>query len=344
VRSRARINDNGYIVGTATKVSDGTTHGILLIPEQVQRDGAPTTNNQVVVGQQMNMTNFISGGFATNAVTSYHWAIPGANNTTNDTAFYDYEPTAQNSNYTNLFTPTNYTTNNYCNYYWSSGGTNQVVSCTTIMYGQTNTVAATLNVERPVAGIATATGTTTIFSYGSTHLVVFGDATTGINGMTFTETNSVPSPFTGNFIWNQLVNTNSVVRTGLVPTSFSSFGYDGGDGNYYPYHYITGSTAVDSPQTTLYSDDATSLRQFTATMYLMWKASTNSVNGDKTVAVPIRSWQWNWNSEATNSAPSTNGTSAWTLLYGTNYPSPGLANIDATNEPTWSTNEFYNRH
>jgi len=315
---------------------------VILIPEQVQRDGAPTTNNTVVVGQQMNMTNVISGGFATNAVTSYHWGIPGANNTTNDTAFYDYEPNATNSCYTNLFTPTNYTTNNYCNFYWSSGGTNQVVYCTNVIYGQTNVVSATLNVQRPVAGIIATTGTTVIdttnprlpfLRFG----LIYGD---GTPGMTFSQTNTpAPGGFTGNFLWNQIINTNSV--TWIAPPSLSSgygsYGYDGA--RRWEYPYTTNADAHDSPGSALLSFNTNIVRNFTATMYLMWQASTNSTGGDKTVAIPLRSYQWNWAAAATNGIAGTNV--AWGVQSATNYTSG--PNIDTTNEPIWSTNEFYNK-
>lgn len=142
--------------------SRARTHAVMLVPDQIQRDGRGVSadNNTVCVGQQICLTNVISG-IPTNAITSYQWTIPGANNTTNDTAFYDYEPTAMNSNYTNLFTPTNYTTNSYCNFYWSAGGTN-TVTCTIVIYGQTNTASATFNVVRPFAEIMVTNGPTTI--------------------------------------------------------------------------------------------------------------------------------------------------------------------------------------
>jgi len=40
-----------------------------------------STNNTVWVGQQINLTNMVLGSATNSAVTSYHWAIPGANNT-----------------------------------------------------------------------------------------------------------------------------------------------------------------------------------------------------------------------------------------------------------------------
>jgi hypothetical protein len=69
----------------------------------------------------------------------------------------------------------------------------------------------------------------------------------------------------------------------------------------------------------------------------MWQADTNSfnVNGDKTVPVPLKRYQWNWNAVATNSG------SAWGVQSSTNYAT--APNAEATNEPTWSPNEYYNR-
>jgi hypothetical protein len=317
----------------------------MLVPDQITRDGNPinSTNNTVVVGQQINLTNMISG-VLTNAITSYQWHIPGANNTTNDPAFYDYQPSATNSCYTNLFTPTNYTTNSFIQFYWSSAGTNQV-SCTTVIYGKTSTVAATLNVLRPTSSL-TASTTTTSLQTDNPRLprVIFADVLGGTNGIIFTGTVSAPAPFTGTNVWNQIVNNDvEQVRSPLTSFQIQSSGYDGTKNNWYPYQEFVGANPVDSPGQGLFSFETNNTRQFTATMYLMWKADTNSVNGDKTVAVPLRSWQWNWGYTVTNAAPSTNGTSAWGIQASTNYPSYGLTNVDETNEPTWSTNEAFNR-
>jgi hypothetical protein len=55
MRARA-INDNGAIAATAE--TNGVTHGIILIPDVITRDGYPNT---VVVGQQVNLANVVLG-------------------------------------------------------------------------------------------------------------------------------------------------------------------------------------------------------------------------------------------------------------------------------------------
>ena len=298
-----------------------------------------STNNTVWVGQQINLTNMVLGSATNAAVTSYHWAIPGANNTTNDTAFYDYEPNATNSCYTNLFTPTNYTTNSSCNFYWSSAGSNQVVYCTNVIYGQTNVVSATFNVSRPSAWIFATNGSiyadTNYKASGYPYLHYGNFRAGGVPGIKFYETNSaLPSGFIATNVWNQIIVSDTTKRVGSSTTTTNSFGYDGDYDWEYPYS--TNTPTSDSPGTPLRSDLTSVSRNFTATMYLMWQAATNSVNGDKTVVVPLRKYTWQWSGTATNNA----GT--WGLFPGSTNASATDINVDVTNEPTWSTNAAHN--
>jgi len=367
------INDKNTIVGIAgkTRNNDDTlatplypanyfysgsavvypSHAIMLIPDKIQRDGQDITgtNANVWVGQQICLTNVISG-FATNVVTSYHWHIPGVTGSTNDTAFYDYdEPNQINSNYTNLITPTDYTTNNYINFYWCGDATNLPVSCTQVIYGQTNTVTATLNVQRPNAVISTDHGVIAVDagSYrtiqSGTNFIIdpstalhFGSALTGATpGMKFgVDASAFPagSNSTNNIIWNQVVNSDlSVVSTATSAlTSTNSGGYDsGGKPGDYPYNY--GNEADDSPgRAGLQTNYTSSTRSFTATMYLMWQPSTNMVGGDKTVPVALKCWPWHWSATATNGAPS----AGWGLENST-YPST-TSDVDVTSPPIWT--------
>ena len=157
------MNDGGAILGIANHIpisGSQTTNLIVLVPNSITRDGLPinSTNNTVCVGQQINLTNMISG-VPTNAITSYQWNIPGA---MNGTAFKDYIPDpgltndngydSKDSNYTNL-APSDLT-NSYCNFYWSDGATNRMITCTTTICGQTNIATVYLNVERPIASIS----------------------------------------------------------------------------------------------------------------------------------------------------------------------------------------------
>jgi hypothetical protein len=323
----------------------------MLIPDSIYRDNLPinSTNNTVCVGQQMNLTNIISG-VPTNAITSWSWSIPGANGNTNtDTAIYDYEPTVTNSCYTNLVTPTNYLTNSsgipFCNFYWTAPGTNQV-SCTTVIYGQTNTVSATLNVLSPttnsiLAQTNAADPVAADTNYASYPLfpsseypswLHFGQGTNGLSGINFFQTNSSPSGISGNFHWVQIVTSAVVTYSGGSGGSFTIHKNPGVDTTY-PYDFPTASpnTVNDSPGSPLGATSMTQTENFAATMYLTWQASTNSTGGDKTVPVALRAVNWNWSGTATN-------TSGWTLVPGSASLPTNLADFPATNEPTWSTN------
>jgi len=308
------MNNCGSIVGTATNtITGGPLHGVMLIPDQITRDNNPinSTNNTVVIGQQMNLTNMISG-VPTNAITYWKWSIPGANGNTNtDTAIYDYEPNTNNSNYTNLVTPTNYLTNSsgipFCNFFFTAPGTNQV-SCTTVIYGQTNTVSATLNVLGPPNARMTANTNAAApiavdgnyFRTNPPTWLHFGQAQYGMDGITFSQANSNPSGVNGNFTWVQVINSDLAAITnatsGTVVHTTSGFDSE-------PYPYDTNTPTSDSPASPLLSTggDQGIYRRFVATMYLTWQA-TNLPSGDKTVPVPLRAVAWNWSGSATNSA------------------------------------------
>jgi len=337
------INDSGAIVGTATYSGTDTSiaagsHGVLLLPDQIMRDNNPinSTNNTVWVGQQVCLTDVVSG-VPTNAITSYHWVIPGANKTTNDTAFYDYQPTAYNSNYTNLFTPTNYTTNSYCNFYWSSGASNQVVYCTNVIYGQTNVVSATFNVSRPTDIITTpqigaiTAGTNDPDFPGEARLAFGNVSSFSTVGILFT--NAAPSAASiGISRWVQLITSDVVTN---MPSGVADISRDGCDGlPNFPYN--SGPQANDSPNGPLFSTNTSTSRYFNATMYLMWQPTNSLVlNGDKTVMVPLKGYPWHWSGTAVN----TSGT--WTGPTSPQYPPTNAANIDVTNEPTWTTNSGF---
>jgi hypothetical protein len=346
---------NALLGGTAFKVSDGALHSILYLTGQITRDGKPinSTNNVICVGQQINLTNIISGVPA-NAITSYQWAIPGANNTANDTAFYDYEPNATNSCYTNLFTPTNYTTNSYCNFYWSTGGSNQVVYCTNVIYGQTNVISAAFNVLKPEADISNIQGTISVdANFEDGHGVAtfphlhFGrphdTGDTNVPGMTFTHS-SPAFPFTGTYIWIQTLNGDSLTFTapGKSPLSIvSPPGVDAGRPPNVTFPYDSDAESPggtqDSPGSPLFASDQTASRSFSATMYLMYRPFTNSLNGDKSVMVPVAAWPWNFSATATNSTPNTNRIeTGWYLLNST--PPTTIQDVLTNTEPQWATN------
>ncbi len=55
------------------------------------------------------------------------------------------------------------------------------------------------------------------------------------------------------------------------------------------------------------------------------------LNGDKVIWVPLRSYKWTFSGTATNAAPTGIGWGMKSIS-----PTTGIANVDATNEPTWA--------
>jgi hypothetical protein len=320
----------------------------MLLPDQITRDGNPITgtNANVWVGQQISLTNMVMGSPTNSIVTSYQWHIPGVTGSTNDPAFYDYEPNQLNSNYTNLVTPTNYTTNSYINFYYCGDATNLLVSCTQVIYGQTNTITATLNVQRPNAFITALHGIIAVdagnWSSGDSSTALhFGSALPGATpGMKVGVNASVfPAGSNGmnNLIWNQLINSNYTRLTTATGTLIltNSGGYDclRPPNDSYPYP-SNGNEVDDSPgRAGLQTNYSSCTKSFSATMYFMWQPSTNMVGGDKTVVVALRCWPWQWSATATNGAPG----AGWGLE-SSNYPSVTVPDVDVTNPPIW-TNE-----
>ena len=324
----------------------------MLIPDQITRDGNPITNNLVCVGQQINLTNMITG-IPASAISSWGWTIPGATgNTNSDTAIYDYQPTAENCNYTNLIVPTNYTTNAtggnlpFCHFYWTAPGTNQVVMCTATIYGQPTTMSAAFNVVKPTVNISAQTTPTTIYDeLGGYYRLVFGNDETGTNGIMFQTNNyTLPPGISGTLYWNQVLSSDSFTATTPTgPFTVASSGYDGTTNNWYPYHSFinNGANPVDSPQSgVLRSLWNTYSRNFNATMYATWKATPASVGGDQTIEVPLKGIQYSWVASATNTAPTNSGGGQWELIKGTE--SLNQIDFDVTSEPQWQTNAAFN--
>jgi hypothetical protein len=267
-----------------------------------------------------------------------------ADRTPNDTAFYGYAPDANNSNYQNLFTPTDYTKNNYCNFYWSRAAGPQVVKCTATVYGQAVTTYAILNLLRPTNVNLAASNqsplqvSTLYASAYASQVPISGDPYLcyGLNrssqyGIYFTPTGSSPSGSAGTNEWIQTINTtyvNRITSSGSHPHTTS--GLD----TYYPdADFDQTGAAYDSPAGALVTDDMSATRSGTFTTYWMWKpyADDPALNGDNTIWVPLRSYQWSFNESCTNAPPTPDNSTGWAIsASSTNSPAP---NIDATNEP-----------
>jgi hypothetical protein len=326
-------------------------HAVAIVPDPILRDDAVITssNDTVCVGQQMNLTYVPPTNYAGTA-TNYLWKIPGADN---GTAFKDYEPNDTNSCYTNL-APSDLT-NSYCHFYWCGDATNQTVTCTAIMNGNsvtesatlsllsptTNPILASTNALAPIAADTNYIRYSVFKSYDSAWLH-FGPALNGHSGITFSQTNSSPNGFSGNFDWVQVITNYAAQTVHDSGPSTTVHSYPGLD-TFYPYDlgHPSPNSVNDSPGVPLSSSslDVSKSTSFNATMYLIWQASTNSTGGDKTVPVPLRKVNWNWSGNATNN-------SGWTLIPDSAVYPTNLNDLPATNEPTWTNNvmNFYITH
>ena len=327
------INNGGAIVGWATYTQvpyAPVYHGVMLVPNYITRDGKDinSTNNTVCVGQQINLTNMISG-VPTNAITSYRWGIPG-------TAFVDYVPDtnypSEHSNYTNL--EPSYLTNSYCNFYWFNGGTNRMVYCTNVIYGQTNVVFAQFQVETPTVTSSSANAVTNVSldtNYSTpgglfipVNVLHLGDIAS-TPGVAFSASITPPTNFsTGHYEWVQK-EMASLAQVTYGGTNYYSKAVTNALDTRYPMFQDT--NAVDGPSISIASTNwnPTSYEQ-TFTMYLLWEPNTPN---SRFVALKQLTWHW----RGTAVYGSTNG---WSL---TSPQIPGIISfVDATNNPTWDTN------
>ena len=122
--------------------------------------------------------------------------------------------------------------------------------------------------------------------------------------------------------------------------------YDGSDFPY-PTGVVDTVSVNDSPGTYLPEWATTANMYFDATMYLMWRPSTNVVGSDNTVFVPLRAYHWPWSASATNSTATMNSDGTWTnngtgwSVVSPSYPphtNDASADTNWITEPIWNTN------
>jgi hypothetical protein len=285
-----------------------------------------TQTNTVIVGQQMNwycqlsVTNQLMTNFP---LANCQWTIPGV-------TISNYVEAADASS---AMVVTNFPLNNSnVVFYWVDGASNRAVQCSALVNGKTVTGQATFNVLRPTAKISP--WTTSVNVYGN--LLVFLDLTMP-NGITFSNTISIPANFPGSVEWIQVCNyrvrqcldTNLVwhreIENGLSPYGDTPIPYTAG--------LRSGTNPVDSPRQPLpYGGyllcDATN----TFTMWMMFKPT----NG---IPVPLRAVNWFWSGSATNDVSQIGGND-WQLESGTNSVNPN--DFDTQTYPIWNS-DIHNR-
>jgi hypothetical protein len=303
---------------------------VMLLPDQITRDGNPinSTNNSVCVGQQINLTNIISG-VPTNAITSYQWNIPG-------NTFKNY---ATNSvgQFTGVLSPlqTNDLAQPGVSFYWIDGQTNRVVSCQTVIYGQTNVVTANLNIQAPsdvsidtsdTSGSAAVDRNYAYFlenpNATNSIAVHFGDG--AITGAIFNANITPPSGYApGHYVWIQLIGFNETAADG--GTNYTRGPVTNVLDTVAPY-IAPDTPFVDSPAVILPAGESGGFLQDQFTTYLMWEPSTPNAQ-----YVPLKKVSWGWTGYGTYTAGNN-----WTS---SNLSGPGTLPVsDATNHPTWSNN------
>jgi len=337
------------ITGANLESGPSGTHEI--IPILIERDGQPITskNNIVVIGQQINSSLYAPGL----DITSYQWDVPGVGGD----AFSDFEPDANDSGYTAL-EPKNLTGPS-ASFYWQGDEGSIPITCTVTLHGQPRTFTATLNVRRPDGDIIATVNNnvavdTNYHPFSGMLCLHFGNNLgTGAEGMSFLATTITPpndatgKPFTGDFEWIQVINSDVFTDTLFNGTlAFrASYGLD----STYPYNIDPRTGAVifqqnpvtDSPGNLLPNPSLyiQYTRNFSATMFLMWRPN-NLPAGENAVWVPLKSVDWSWSAVVTS--PGTQN-ATWSLQTSPPPSSPGPPGTLVSEhlfpvEPQWTKN------
>ena len=273
--------------------------------------------NTVIVGQQINLRCQLSATMTNVTLTNFQWTVPGF-------AISNYVVAADSSS---AMVVTNFPLNNSnVVFYWVDGATNRVVQCSATVQGKTVTAQAAFNVLRPTAKVTTQTTSVGIDTFLTPPRLGFYDVNTYTDGITFSNTMTIPSGFSGTNEWVQIVlnpyrarqDTNSVwwvlTENGAAPYLDTS----------YPYTNVTANIAVDSPITPLLNG----YREVTVTnsfkMWLMFKPTGGQW-------IPLRTVTWNWSGTALLS-----GTN-WVLASGSWSTNPLDADA-GTIFPQWNGN------
>jgi hypothetical protein len=277
------------------------------------------SNVTAIVGQPINLTCQIedANGHAPPApwsITNYAWKVPGI-------TFSDYVANASSGILYTAFP----TTNSGVSYYWVDGGS-KPVTCAVQAMGKTLSAQTTFNVVRPTAHIATITGSVAldnnfpIFSEGITILGLhYGN--TNINGISFIGTISIPTGFSGDDQFVQVINsqirehqfTNGVWYAKKATNVLDTI---------YPYTENNLQTS-DTPGEGVDPTDEGISSSDNFTMTLMFRPTGGQW-------VPLRLVNWSWSGIGTLS-----GTN-WVLTSSNNAANPSDTN--SITHPQWSDN------
>jgi hypothetical protein len=322
-----------YATATPTKYKlTITANGVPLDPDTV----APGADN--CVGQDVTFAlNGIPGGVG----ETNQWILGGIfyNDESNSVPGETY-PTCSITYYVN----TEKLTNNPTTAWWVSGNFDPpdvypaVVNCTLFFYnGQAPlTIGASglFNMYRPQATVTTTTGTVAVdnnIEYTPTGFALhYGDPTySGIHGITFSGSVTMPNQFSGDLSWLQVLNTASASvqdndGSWLITITNCSDVLDE-DGDPYPSISDSPPSTADSPgQEAIPFLDQTILDKMDASMWLMF----TPYDGHR---VPLNRTDWHWSGTAVKSG------TVWNLTPPPNN-NPYPRGVDTEDYPAWINN------
>jgi hypothetical protein len=211
-------------------------------------------------------------------------------------------------------------------FYWVDGGGNRQVTLGCRIGTEQFDKHATFNVKRPTASITTSTGTVALdLASGGSFSLHFGVlSTSGTPGITFSRSISIPTGFTGNTQWVQVVDSTLRTRTpnGGNTQTLQGSGLD----TTYPYTTTILSTE-DSPRSGVSPCDYSSVSVSDSfTMWLMFRPT-----GTNAIWVPLRQVSWSWAGQGDRFT-----SCGWILSSSSHSTNP--ADTDSTTFPTWTSN------
>ena len=299
-------NYHTYTIGdnTCTEVAD-------VHIKQGSNNITGTTQN-AIVGQQISLSVEVVG--TTEAVSNIQWSVPG----TRVANFVGSASTGTLTQLSNLnVTP--------LTFYWADGGDNRQVTLGCRIGTTQFDKSATFNVKRPTASVTTSTGTVALdLASGGTFSLHFGVlSTSGTPGITFSRSITLPTGFTGDTQWVQVVD--STLRT-KTPNGGNMLTLQG-SGLDTTYPYAVGSSTEGSPRSGISPCDFSSISVSDSyTMWLMFRPT-----GTNAIWVPLRQVNWSWSGQGGRFT-----TCGWILSSSSHSTNP--ADQNSTTFPTWTSN------
>lgn len=285
-------------------------------------DGTDITNTtrDVVVGQKISLTTEVLPSGTT--FSNPQWTIPG-------TRIADYvvtcngtgtPPQCQNPT-SGVVTQLSDLTTSTMDYYWVDGGDGRQVQYTIAINSQTVTGTSTFNVKRPTASVTTSTGSVQVGTAWGFLSMSFGTPTTP--GISFSQSVTMPSGFTGSTQWVQIANALRRRQDNAGNWERAQ-----GSGIDTTYPYDSGTSTSDSPGTPVLTGSyARETADDSFQMYLMFRPSVGSTD---TIWVPLRVVNWSWSGDTSRTG------TTWSLTSSSNSTNP--ADADTTTHPTWTAN------